>query len=164
MRFALIDAEKANFPVGFMCRQLEVSRSGYYAWRKRPPPQRALDDDQLAEEVVAAHRASKGRYGSPRIYQELRANGRRTSRKRIARLMKARRIAGRRRRRYCRTTDSNHSFPIAENLLGRDFHVDHPNQVWVTDITYIWTSEGWVIGVNYSCRSATTTPAGDAAR
>jgi putative transposase len=144
VKFALIDEEKACFPIDFMCKQLEVSRSGYYAWRKRAPSQRRRDDEVLASEVAAVHRESKGRYGSPRVYEELKARGRRTSRKRVARLMQSQALEGRRRRRFRRTTDSNHSSPIAENLLERDFRASAPNQVWVTDITYLWTGEGWL--------------------
>ena len=144
MKFALITAEKANFPIGFMCRQLGVSRSGYYAWRDRKPSPRMLEAAELGREVIAAFRHSKRRYGSPRIWRELRAQGRCTSRKRIARLMQVQGLVARRRRRFCRTTDSNHLFPIADNLLDRNFKTSAPNRVWVTDITYIETREGWL--------------------
>ncbi len=144
MRFAFIEAEKANFPIAFMCARLEVSRSGYYAWRGRGPSQRALEDQRLAALVVSIHGESKGRYGSPRVSAELRARGQRTSRKRVARLMQAQGLSGRPRKRRQRTTDSQHALPVAENLLGRDFHAEEPNRVWVTDITYIWTREGWL--------------------
>jgi hypothetical protein len=106
VKFALIKAEKANFPIGFMCRQLSVSRSGYYAWRDRKLSPRMLEAAQLGREVVAAFCNSKRRYGSPRIWRELKAQGRCTSRKRIARLMQVQGLVARRRRRFCRTTDS----------------------------------------------------------
>ena len=144
MKFALVDAEKANFPIEFMCEQLGVSRSGYYAWRSRPPSARAVDDDELAAEVAVIYNEYKGRYGSPRIFKELKERNRPTSRKRVARLMKREGLAVRRRRRARRTTDSNHTFPVADNLLERNFVVDGPNLVWVTDITYVWTREGWM--------------------
>lgn len=144
MKFALIDVEKAVFPINFMCRQLGVSCSGYYAWRRRPPSSRSLDSEELGREIEGIYAENKGRYGSPRILREIVARGRCTSRKRIARLMQLRGLAARRRRRFCRTTDSNHPFPIAENLLQRKFTTDAPNKVWVTDITYIATREGWL--------------------
>jgi transposase InsO family protein len=144
VKFALVDAEKANFPIEFMCEQLGVSRSGYYAWRSRAPSSRAIEDEQLAAEVSAIYEENKGRYGSPRILNELKDRKRPTSRKRVARLMKRQGLAGRRRRRARRTTDSNHAFPVADNLVERNFTVDAPNVVWVTDITYVWTREGWM--------------------
>ena len=144
MKFALIDAEKTGFPVDFMCEQLDVSRSGYYAWRDREPSKHALDDFALSTEIAALHAESRRTYGSPRIHEDLKAAGRKTSRKRIARLMSEQGLAARRKKRFKRTTDSNHKLPIAENILDRDFVVDEPNRVWVTDITYIWTREGWL--------------------
>lgn len=144
MKFALVEAEKANFPIAFMCRQLSVSRSGYYAWRCRKPSERAKQAAALSAEVTAVFRDSKGRYGSPRVLRELKARGRCTSRKRVARIMREKYLVARRRRRFRKTTDSNHPFPIAANLLERNFVAEAPNQVWVTDITYIWTREGWL--------------------
>ena len=144
MKFALIDVEKAAFPIEFMCRQLGVSRSGYYAWCGRAPSNRAIDDTRLGHEIAAIYRENRARYGSPRIWCELKAQGRCTSRKRVARLMQSRGLVARRRRRFCRTTDSNHAFPIADNLLARNFTATEPNLVWVTDITYLWTREGWL--------------------
>ena len=144
MKFALVDAEKTNFPVDFMCEQLEVSRSGYYAWRDREPSKHAKDDEALAAEIAALHAESRRTYGSPRIHEDLKDAGHKTSRKRVARLMNEQGLAARRKKRFRRTTDSNHSLPVAENILDRDFVVDEPNRVWVTDITYIWTREGWL--------------------
>lgn len=144
MKFALIKAEKANFPIDFMCGQLGVSRSGYYAWRDRKPSPRMLEAAELQREVIAAFCLNKRRYGSPRIWRELAAQGRCTSRKRIARIMQEQGLAARRRKRFCRTTDSNHPFPIADNLLERKFEAEAPNRIWVTDITYIGTREGWL--------------------
>ena len=144
MKFAFVDAEKARFPVVFMCSELEISTSGYYAWRGREPSKHATDDEALTKEIVKSHLESRRTYGSPRIHADLKEAGRRTSRKRIIRLMGAQDIAARRKKRFRRTTDSKHAFPIADNLLERDFHVDEPNRVWVTDITYVWTREGWL--------------------
>lgn len=144
MKFALIEAEKAEFPIRFMCVQLGVSPSGFYAWRERQPCATAVATAELGKAVEAIYRESKGRYGSPRILRELRAKGRCTSRKRVARIMQKQGLVARRRKRSRRTTDSNHAFPIAANLLERNFATQAPNQVWVTDLTYIWTREGWL--------------------
>jgi putative transposase len=147
VKFALIDAEEARFPIRFMCEQLDVSRSGFYAWRQRKPSSRKSEDVLLGVEVAAAHQASGKRYGSTRVHKELLAAGRRTSRKRVARLMRKQKLVARPQRlkkRYVRTTDSNHAFPIAPDLVGRDFSAQAPNKIWVTDITYIWTNEGWL--------------------
>ena len=132
MKFALIDAEKAVFPIEFMCRQLGVSRSGYYAWRGRGASSRTKEDVTLGQDIAAIYRENRGRYGSPRVWRELKAQGRCTSRKRVARIMRSRQLVARRRRRFCRTTDSKHAFPIAPNLLERNFTAAEPNQVWVT--------------------------------
>jgi putative transposase len=144
VKFAFILVEKASFPVTILCSVLEVSTSGYYAWRIRPRAARAREDDQLAAEIAVAHRRSRGIYGSPRIHRDLRAAGRRVSRKRVARVMRSHGIAGKQKRRFRRTTDSNHDHPIAPNLLERQFTAEAPNQVWVTDVTYIPTAEGWL--------------------
>lgn len=144
MKFALIAAEKATFPIGFMCTQLGVSRSGYYAWQGRPPSPRAVASVALGTAVAAIYTTTNGRYGSPRILRELAAQGRCTSRKRVARLMREQGLVARRRRRCRRTTDSHHRFPIAPNVLARRFTASAPNRAWVTDLTYIWTREGWL--------------------
>jgi transposase InsO family protein len=143
MRFQLIEAEKAHYPVAVLCEVLGVSRSGFYAWQGREPCARAKADAHLGTVVAAAHRSSRGRYGSPRVHAELRARGTHVGRKRVARLMRERGLVGRRKRAFRRTTESNHSDPIAPNLLERRFEVEAPNQVWVTDVTYIATGEGW---------------------
>jgi transposase InsO family protein len=144
VRFAFIAAEKATFPVRLMCRTLAVSRAGFYAWEKRPPSARARADERLGLEVATIHAESRQRYGSPRIHAELAARGSRTSRKRVARLMRTRGLAARRRRRFRVTTQSRHPFPIAPNVLARQFERAAPDQAWVTDITYIPTGEGWL--------------------
>jgi putative transposase len=144
VRFVFIDGEKAHYPVGVLCRAMKVSRSGYYAWRTREPSQRASEDDALAHTVAEVHERSRGTYGSPRIHAELRARGHRVGRKRVARLMRRTGLAGLTRRRYRCTTDSRHEFPVAANLVRRRFDVDAPNRVWVADITYVWTWQGWL--------------------
>jgi putative transposase len=144
MRFAFIATEKACYPVALMCRVLQVSRSGYYAWCQRPPAPHTLEDQTLALEVAAIHAESRGRYGSPRVHAELRERGQRTARKRVARLMRAAGLCAREHRRFRRTTDSGHALAIKGNLLARHFAVPAPNSGWVTDITYLWTLEGWL--------------------
>ncbi len=144
MRFAFIAAEKAVFPVSLMCRTLGVSRAGFYAWCRRATAAHARADERLGLEIAAIHAESRQRYGSPRIHAELADRGCRTSRKRVARLMRQRGLAARRRRRFHVTTDSRHGLPIAPNVLARDFACAVPDRTWVTDITYIWTAEGWL--------------------
>lgn len=143
MIYQLVDAEKAQHPVLVLCETLGVSRSGFYAWKKRRPAARVASDEQLAVEIAATHTKSTRRYGSPRIHRALRKRGIRVSRKRIARLMRVNGIVGRRKRRFRTTTDSNHPSPIAPNLVARDFAPAAPNMVWAGDVTYIATSEGW---------------------
>jgi transposase InsO family protein len=144
MKFAFISQEKVAFPVAVLCRLLAVSASGYYASRERPRSSRARRDKELSERVAAAHVASRRRYGSPRVHAELQAAGERVGRKRVARLMREENLAARSRRRFRVTTDSKHSFPIAPNVLERDFTASAPNEAWVTDITFLWTAQGWL--------------------
>jgi transposase InsO family protein len=121
-----------------------VSRSGYYGWRDAEPSDRAHSDALLAAEIRSIHREHKGRYGSPRVHRELREGGRRVGRKRVARLMREQSLQGRTPRRFRTTTDSRHSYPIAPNLLERDFETSAPNRAWVGDITYVPTRDGWL--------------------
>jgi transposase InsO family protein len=144
VRFAAIDAEKANYPVSLMCRVLEVTRSGYYAWRERPPSKHAELDVELRVVVAAAHDESGGIYGAPRVWESLKKTGQRTSRKRVARLMREQGLAGRKKRRFCVTTDSQHSLETAPNILQRRFDPNAPNTAWAADITYLPTHEGWL--------------------
>ena len=143
MKFLLVDAEKAHYPVRVLCEVLGVSPSGFYAWKKRPPAARVASDEQLSVEIAATHAKSTRRYGSPRVHRALRKRGIRVGKKRVARLMRANGIVGRRKRRFRLTTDSNHPNPIAPNLVARDFAPAAPNTVWAGDVTYIATSEGW---------------------
>lgn len=144
MRFAFIFAERANHGIVILCRVLEVSRSGYYAWRDRPASRTCVSNASLTVAITAVHRASRSTYGSPRVFRELRAQGHRAGRNRIARLMRREGIVVRRKRRFRATTDSKHDLPIAPNLLARNFETTAPNLAWVTDITYVWTAEGWL--------------------
>ena len=144
MRFAFISVEKAWAPVSVLCRSLEVTRSGFYAWQCRAPSDHAVDDQRLALEIAAIHKANDETYGSPRIHAELQAKGLDVSRKRVARLMRELGLKSRRKRRFKATTDSKHNLPVAENVLDRRFEADAPDVAWVTDITYVWTDEGWL--------------------
>jgi transposase InsO family protein len=144
VKFVFIAAEKAVYPVGILCDVLGVSRSGYYAWSKRPEPARAKGDAELKAQIAAVHEKSRSTYGSPRVHAELRSKGVRVGKKRVERLMREDGIKARQKRRFRRTTDSNHTHPIAPNVLDRQFTVTSPNKVWVTDVTYIPTDEGWL--------------------
>jgi transposase InsO family protein len=130
-----------------MCRVLAVAPSGYYVWRTRAAPSaRAIADERLLLNIRISHRASDGTYGSPRVLRDLRDDGLRVGKKRVARLMRQDGLVARRPRSFVRTTDSNHAYPIAPNLLDRHFDVNGValNQVWVSDITYVPTREGWL--------------------
>lgn len=144
MRFTFILAEKACFPIAFMCRHLEVSRGGFYAWCKRPECERAKQDRGLAARIKQVHEESRGTYGSPRVHAELAAEGTPAGRNRVAKLMRQEGIRARRKRRFVKTTDSKHDLSIAPNLVQRDFSATAPNRLWVADITYISTREGWI--------------------
>jgi transposase InsO family protein len=127
-----------------MCDVFGVSRSGYYAWVRRPESQRKADDKALSELIKKIHGESKGEYGSPKVHEELRRRGTRCGRKRVARLMRKDGLRAKTVRKFKATTKSDHDLPVAENLLNRDFTPDAPNKAWVADITYIWTGEGWL--------------------
>jgi transposase InsO family protein len=144
VRFGFIQTEKATYPVRVLCRTLQVSPSGFYAWCRRSLSLRAKEDAALKVDIRAAHVASDKTYGSPRIHEDLKADGQQVGRKRVARLMREEGIEGQRKRRFRVTTDSRHSHPVAENHLNRDFTAPAPNKIWVSDITYIWTREGWM--------------------
>lgn len=138
---------KDEHPILSLCLYLEVSPSGYYAWQRRRecPGVRALQDRALVQEIDQIHTRSRQTYGSPRVVQELRQKGQRHGRNRIARLMKQEGLCGRHKRRYrVQTTDSNHDYPIAPNHLVQAPRATAPNQLWVADITYIETQEGWL--------------------
>lgn len=127
-----------------MCRVLNVSVSGYHSWRRRPPSTRTQEDVLLQQRIQGIHVRTKGRYGAPRIHADLRSEGVRVSRKRVTRLMRASGLRGKGKRRWVRTTDSDHAFAVSPNLLERQFNVPDPNQVWASDITYLPTREGWL--------------------
>lgn len=144
MRFDFIFAQKANHAVKLLCRVLRVSRSGFYTWCERPEAKRAGRDRQLTAKIRTLHAESKRRYGSPRIHRDLVAAGEAVSRKRVARLMRQQALAGRHKRRLKKTTDSAHSLPVATNVVARNFRPSALNKIWVADITYVRTWEGWL--------------------
>lgn len=144
MRYAFIDEHRSVWPLPVMCRILEVSKSGYFAWKNRPDSAKEKSDRVLAEKIATIHSEHRSVYGSPRIHQVLKENGFQVSRKRVARLMKELGISAKRCRRRVITTDSKHDLPIAENLLERNFGADAPDKKWATDITYIETGEGFL--------------------
>ena len=144
MRFAFIDVEKTSYPMRILCRVLKVSPSGYYSWRNRKPSQRDLDDEQLRPKVVKAFKVGRGTYGSPRVLRKLVDQGLEVGRRRIARLMRDLGLPGVSPRKFRVTTNSDHEHPIAENVLARNFEASCPNEKWTTDITYVWTAEGWL--------------------
>jgi transposase InsO family protein len=151
MKYRFIEAHRRHYPVSLLCRVLQVRPSAYYAARRREmdprQAQRRGEEEQLAGEIQRVFHQKKGRYGSPRVYWELRAQGRRCSRKRVARLMQKQGLMARRPRRHVHTTDSAHTLPVAENVLARRFDVTQiagPNLFWCSDITYILTEEGWL--------------------
>jgi transposase InsO family protein len=127
-----------------MCKLLGVSTAGYYAWLKRAESERAVKDRELLGLIHAVHEASRETYGSPRVHEELREQGVRVGRKRVERLMREEQLEGRQKAAFRKTTDSNHAFPVAPNLLEREFNVQAPDRAWVADITYLWTAQGWL--------------------
>ena len=143
MRYAFIKAHRREFETAVMCRLLDVSRSGYYAWLRHPLSDRALEDQRLLGLIRAAYTASYGVYGAPRIFLDLREAGETCSKHRVARIMRANHIKalhGYRAPRYIRS----HTLLLTPNTLQRGFTVQRPNTAWVTDITYVRTWEGWL--------------------
>jgi transposase InsO family protein len=132
------------FTVGVMCRLLSVSRSGYYSWRSRPLSDRDQDNQLLLIDIKRVFDEEKGRPGSPRISKRLQDEGKPASRHRVVKLMRDNGWRAKAAKKYKATTNSNHSLPVAPNLLKQNFRADVPNQKWVSDITYIWTEEGWL--------------------
>lgn len=140
----MIKTNEMHFPVGMMCRLLLVSRSGYYAWKRRPSSVREQSNRLLKIEIKRVFDDEKGRAGAPRIARRLQDEGKPAGRHRIARIMKDNGLRAKAARKYKATTNSKHSLPVAPNLLEQDFSADSPDQKWVSDITYIWTDEGWL--------------------
>ena len=144
MTFALIAAEKAHHPVRTLCQALAVSPSGFYAWQQRPASRRTRTDRRLRLHLRAAHAASGGSYGSPRLHAALREQGERLGRNRVIRLMRVEQLAGRPRKRFRVTTVTDPTQTPAPNHLAQAFTTPRPNAVWAADITAIATADGWL--------------------
>ncbi len=144
MSFAFIEAEKASFPISHMCQALGVSQSGFFAWRERPACQRQRQDMVYLAHIRTAFALSNGTYGSPRMHRDLIDDGHRIGRHRTARLMRENGLVARQKRRFKRTTDSQHAWPVAPNLIAQDFRAEKPDRKWGADISYIWTAQGWL--------------------
>lgn len=140
----MIRRHEENHAVALMCRVLDVSRSGYYDWRNRPLSARAQANQRLTADIRRIHQEHKGRVGAPRITRHLREEGQRVGKNRVAHLMSSEGLRAKAARKYKATTNSNHTLPVAPNLLEQDFSAAAPNQKWVSDITYIATAEGWL--------------------
>jgi putative transposase len=143
VRFDFIAAEKVRYPIRVLCRCLGVTASGYYAWTHRGPSLRTRHDLELIRQLRLVHAINRQVYGRPRLHRALRAEGRRVSPKRVARLMRQAGLTAKGRRRFRVTTDSTHAWPVAANHLGRQFAVTQPSQVWAADITALPTRAGW---------------------
>ena len=144
MKYRFMEDNRSAYGVERMCRVLRISRSGYYDWRDRKPSERRLRHERLLPEIKQAFKTSRKTYGSPRVFDSLRAQGHRCGRHQVAGLMRQNGITPKRRRRYKKTTDSKHNYPIAPNLVERVFEAEALNRLWTSDITDIWTEEGWL--------------------
>jgi putative transposase len=144
MKYLFISDHREIFRVGRMCNVLDVSRSGYYSWLNRPESLRKKQNGKLAAQIKVIHGQKRKIYGSPRIHRELKDKGISCSRNRVARIMKQEGIRAIVPRKFKATTDSKHNLPVAPNLLKQDFDIKEPNKVWLADITYIPTLEGWL--------------------
>jgi transposase InsO family protein len=147
MRYQFIQKHRKQFTLSALCRMLQVTCSGYYAWRQGPRSQRLQQDEQLSVSIRTIYDQSQRRYGSPRVHQELQAQGIGCSEKRVARLMREHDLVVRPARKFVVTTDSQHAHPVAANELNREYQVEavaDVNHVWASDITYVPTAEGWL--------------------
>lgn len=143
MKYAFMEQHCSEFTVEKMSEVLEVSRSGYRDWRRSKRPS-TIARQELLRAIEDIHRSSHRNYGSPRIFKQLRALGYRCSRSTVERLMRDNGIRSKTKRKYKATTNSNHALPVAENIVNRNFNPPAPNKIWLSDITYIWTLEGWL--------------------
>lgn len=144
MKYEFIETYRSTFSVGKMCHTLDVSRSGYYCWRVAPKSQRAAANEKLLDKIEETYDKFQGTYGSPRITQELRDEGIDCSENRVARLMRENEVVAKTKRKFKVTTNSKHDLPVAPNLVNQEFTAAAPNQLWLSDITYIWTCKGWL--------------------
>ena len=144
MKYAFIRDHRKEFHVAAMCRVLEVGICGYYRWRGRTALARAAANERLMKKIEATHAESRATYGSPKVYRRLRQQGEVVNHKRVERLMRENGLTAKKVRKFRRPTDSGHRLPVAENVLGRRFQAGRPNEVWTSDITYLWTDEEWL--------------------
>jgi putative transposase len=144
MRYRAIQEHDRRYPIRLMCRALAVSAAGYYAWRSRPESARSVSARTMLSAIRVIHRESRETYGSPSIWDALVKQGHRIGEHRVARLMRQEGIRAKTGKKWRATTQSQHRFPVAENTLAREFTVESPNRVWAGDITYVWTTEGWL--------------------
>lgn len=144
MKYDFIQQHQDEYPVPLMCMVLQVSRSGYYVWRRRPLSKRDQENHTLVERIKIVYKQSRKTYGSPRIYEHLRQEGYMCGENRVCRLMKAHGIRAKQKRQFRITTHSKHTHPVVGNKLNRDFQASKPDDRWVSDITYVQTDEGWL--------------------
>ena len=140
----MIKINEGEFPVSMMCRMVDVSRSGYYGWKRHSPSKRSQANKALSENIKRIFEDEKARAGSPRITRRLQDEGLSASHNRVAKIMRDNGWRAKAAKKYKATTNSNHTLPVAPNLLEQNFEADVPDQKWVSDITYIWTEEGWL--------------------
>jgi transposase InsO family protein len=144
VRYQFVKLFQGQFSLSALCRVMQVARSGYYAWCKRPMSAREQTNQQLTEQIKTVFAESGQTYGSPRIHAELKAQQLACSQKRVERLMRLANLNAVLPKRFVGTTDSNHEMPVADNLLEGKFSSDMPDRVWTADISYVWTQEGWL--------------------
>lgn len=144
MKYRAIRDNADRYPIRLMCRALNASAAGYYAWCTRPESLRARQNRGLLVEIRSIHRESRETYGSPSIWDALVKRGHRVGENRVARLMRAEDIRAKTVKKWKATTDSGHKLPVAANTLNRQFTIEQPNRVWAGDITYVWTNAGWL--------------------
>ena len=144
MKYWFMDQHCSSHGVQKMCRVIGASRSGYYRWKRQPQSKRQQENEKILMVIKESHKNSRRAYGSPRIVEDLKAKGMKCGKNRVARLMKIHGIVGKAKKRFKATTNSNHALPVAENLLNQNFTAEKPNTVWLSDITYVPTLEGWL--------------------
>jgi putative transposase len=144
MRYRVIQKHDRRYPIRLMCRALTVSPAGYYAWAGRPESDRSVYNRTLLSAIRMIHQESRETYGSPSIWDALIKRGHRVGENRIARLMRVEGIRAKTVKKWRATTDSGHTWPVVTNTLNRQFQIEQPNRVWAGDITYVWTTEGWL--------------------
>ena len=143
MKYKFIKKNRNIFCIGKMAKMFKISRSGYYDWLKRPESKRSMENKMLLKNIIKIHNESRNIYGSPKVYKELQKQEIKCGINRVVRIMRENNIRSKIRKKFRPTTNSNHKNPVAKNILDRNFYVNKPNKVWVSDITYIYTKEGW---------------------